>query len=275
MSVTTHPRIAVSNVSMLDWSLEQDVAFLDEIGVGALGVFYTKAAAAPAAALATLQASALAFSCVTAMASGMNLIAPPGEDFSPALRALRPSIDFAAALGGVNCYFISGATPPRMPTDTAFDALVAALPPVLDYAAQVGVSLAIEHNNAATRDNGFIQTLRDAVELSQATGIDICLELQNCWVERHLPELFRANVDRFAVVQVSDYMIGETTQANRRVLGDGSIPLEWLLGHLLDAGFGGYFELELMGPAIGAEGYHSAVLRSVEWLETRLTKWGV
>lgn len=275
MSRTFHSRIAVSNVSTFKWSIEQDIAFLGEIGVGALGVFYAKAAADPATALATLKASGLEFSCVTAMAGGANLIAPQGADFSPALQILKPSIDFAAALGGANCYFVSGATPPRMPTDNAFDALVAALPPVLDYAAQVGVTLAIEHNNAATRDNGFIQTLRDAVELSEATGIGICLEIQNCWIERRLPELFRANVDRFAVVQVSDYMIGETTQGNRLVLGDGSIPLEWLLGCLLDAGFGGYFELELIGPAIEAEGYRSAILRSVEWLDERLTTWGV
>jgi sugar phosphate isomerase/epimerase len=275
VSGSFHPRIAVSNVSTYNWSIEQDVGFLREIGVGALGVFYSKAAADPAAALATLKGSGLAFSCVTAMAAGTNLIAPPGAGFSPALTVLKPSIDFAAALGGVNCYFITGVTPPRMPTDQAFDLFVAALPPVLEYAAEVGVPLAIEHNNAATRDMGFVQTLHDAVELSQATGIGICLEIQNCWIERHLPELFRANVDRFAVVQLSDYLIGETTQGNRRVLGDGSIPLEWLLGHLLDAGFGGYFELELLGPAIEAEGYRSAILRSVEWLDERLAKWGV
>ena len=62
---------------------------------------------------------------------------------------------------------------------------------------------------------------------------------------------------------------------NRRVLGDGDIPLEWLLGHLLDAGFAGYFEIETLGPAIEAEGYGPAIARSLAWLNERLTKWGV
>jgi len=87
--------------------------------------------------------------------------------------------------------------------------------------------------------------------------------------------LFRENVDRFAVAQVSDYLVGETSRLNRRVLGDGSMPIEWLLGLLLDAGYAGMFEIETVGPAIEQEGYASAVRRSVDWLNERLVKWGV
>jgi sugar phosphate isomerase/epimerase len=82
-------------------------------------------------------------------------------------------------------------------------------------------------------------------------------------------------MDRITVVQVSDYLVGETTRMNRRVLGDGSIPLEWLLGQLLDAGYKGMFEIETLGPAIEAEGYASAIRRSLDWLNQRLISWGV
>lgn len=270
-----HPRIAVSGISSFRWTLDEDVAFLAGLGVGAVGVLSSKALDDPAAAVATIHGAGLAASCVTAAAAASNLIAPPDAQGSPALRILKPHIDLAAALGGVPCYFTSGVTPPRMPTDEAFDALVAALPPVLDYAQAQGVPLALEHNNTSTRHNGFVHSLRDGIELSQATGIGVCLELQNCWTERHLPEMFREHVGRFAVVQVSDYLTGETAQLNRRVLGDGSIPLEWLLGNLLDAGFSGFFEIETLGPAIEAEGYAAAISRSVAWLNERLVRWGV
>jgi sugar phosphate isomerase/epimerase len=138
-----------------------------------------------------------------------------------------------------------------------------------------GVSLALEHNSISTRHLGFVHTLRDGIALSEATGLGVCLEIQNCWFERELPEMIRDHVGKFVVVQVSDYLTGESVQLNRRVFGDGSIPLEWLLGLLLDAGFAGYFEIETLGPAIEAEGYESSIRRNIEWLNDRLVKWGV
>ncbi len=270
-----HPRIAVSTLSTLRQPLAEDIALMRELGVGALGLFSAKAGDDPAGAVAAIREAGLKASCVTAAVSGVSLIDPPDADGSPTQRLLRPAIDLAAALGGAPCYFTSGPTPLRMPTDVAFDALAAALPPAVEYARSAGVRLALEHNHSSTRHNGFVHSLRDAIELSQATGVAVCVELQNCWTERHLPAMFREHIGRFAVVQVSDYRIGETTQMNRRVLGDGDIPLEWLLGHLLDAGFAGYFEIETLGPAIEAEGYGPAIARSLAWLNERLTKWGV
>jgi len=270
-----HPRIAVSGISALKWSFAQDVAFAVEQGVSAVGILGPKAIDDPAGTAALLQEARIAASCVTASTSGGIMIADEPEDAARLLEALRPSIALARTVGGAPCYFTSGPAPEHMPTDTAFDALVAAAGPVVDHARAQGVRLALEHNNTATRHNGFVHTLRDGIDLAEATGLDICLEIQNCWTERKLPEMIRQNVGRFAVAQVSDYRTGETTQLNRRPLGDGSIPLEWLLGLLLDAGFSGYFEIETLGPAVEAEGYAPAIRRSIEWLDERLTRWGV
>jgi sugar phosphate isomerase/epimerase len=274
MSAPIHPRVSVHAASSLKWSLQQDIDFLKRSQISTMGVAYGKALSDPANALAMIRQSGLATSCVTAHAGGQSLIAPPDGADLPALRILKPSIDFAAALSRVPCYFASYVSPPRIPTDTAYDALVAALPPVVEYAAKIGVPLAIEHNHPSMRENGFIQSLSDAVELAETLDVGVCLELQNCWTERRLPEIFRAHANRFVVAQVSDYLIGETTRLNRRVPGDGSIPLEWLLGQLLDAGYQGCFEVEILGPAIESEGYESAILRSVDWLNERLQKWG-
>ncbi len=269
-----HPRIAVSGISSFKWPLAQDVEFLAGEGVKAIGVLGPKVDD-PAAAVRIIGDAGMVASCVTATTGGGIVIADEPADGPRLLEALRPWIALAKDLGGAPCYFTSGPAPERMPTDQAFDALVAAAGPAVDHARAQGVRLALEHNNTATRHNGFVHSLRDAIDLSQATGIGICVEIQNCWTERHLPEMIRDHVSRFAVVQVSDYRTGETTQLNRRVLGDGSIPLEWLLGLVLDAGFSGYFEIETLGPAIEAEGYAPAIRRSIEWLDTRLVRWGV
>ncbi|HXD02993.1 MAG TPA: sugar phosphate isomerase/epimerase family protein [Novosphingobium sp.] len=272
---TIHPRIAVSTISTITWQFPQAVELLRDLGVGYVGILYGMIRDDPQAAVAAMNAAGIACSNVTGDSLGVNLLDPVDADGSPALRGLKPSLDFAASLGKRPCYFTTGPTPPRMPTDEAFDRAVANAAPILAYAKKIGVPLALEHNNAAHRDVGFVNTLHHCVEFSQATGIGICLEIQNCWIERDLPRLFRENMDRITVVQVSDYLVGETTRMNRRVLGDGSIPLEWLLGHLLDAGYKGMFEIETLGPAIEAEGYASAIRRSLDWLNQRLISWGV
>jgi len=58
------------------------------------------------------------------------------------------------------------------------------------------------------------------------------------------------------------------------VPGDGDIPLERILATVLEAGYAGCFDLELIGPAINDEGYASAVHRGLDWLGETLTRFG-
>jgi sugar phosphate isomerase/epimerase len=48
------------------------------------------------------------------------------------------------------------------------------------------------------------------------------------------------------------------------VPGDGDIPLASILRNLDAAGYGGAFELELVGPQIESEGYESAIRRAID-----------
>src|SRR5207245_11622532 len=47
--------------------------------------------------------------------------------------------------------------------------------------------------------------------------------------------------------------------SDRVVIGDGDIPLRRLCGALADAGYDGWYDIELLGPAIEAEGYEAVV----------------
>jgi sugar phosphate isomerase/epimerase len=164
--------------------------------------------------------------------------------------------------------------PGRLDADEACDAFAAALDPVRAEAAAAGVPLALEHNHALRRDIGFLHTLRDMVEYAEQVDLGIVVELNNCWIERRLPQTFRRGAPRFSVVQVSDYAIGTSDTPNRLVPGDGDIPLERLLGLLLEAGYAGPFDLEFLGPKIEAEGYAPAIRRGVAWLSDTLERLG-
>jgi sugar phosphate isomerase/epimerase len=58
------------------------------------------------------------------------------------------------------------------------------------------------------------------------------------------------------------------------VPGDGSMPLAWMIRQLLEAGYHGLFEIEVIGPSIEAEGPEEALRRSVEWLSDLLKEYG-
>ena len=268
-----HPRISVSQISAFNWSLEQMLAFWSAEGIETAGFLHFKLEPDVEASIEAIKRSGLRPSCVVAGAMNGALISAVEDNGAQALAGLSAGIDAASALSAP-CYFTSGITPPRMTTDDAYAMLVHALGPVVDHARARNVRLALEHNSTSTRNNGFIHTLSDAVDLSRDTGVGICLELQNCWMERHLDRMFRENVDRFVIAQVSDFLVGEEPRLNRRVPGDGSMPLEWMLQRLLDAGYEGLFEIEVLGPRIEEEGYESAIRRSVDWLSSRLSSWG-
>ena len=55
-------------------------------------------------------------------------------------------------------------------------------------------------------------------------------------------------------------------------VGDGDIPLRRIIGQVLDAGYEGVFDLELVGPAIESEGYRSALARSCAQLSDLLSE---
>jgi sugar phosphate isomerase/epimerase len=265
-----HPRISVTTISSWNWSVEQDIAFLKSEGVSAMGVPTTKLTERRDEEVAAISASGLTVTSVSAGAGGSLLETEEG-----ALAALKPSIDLTRSIGANSLYFLTGATPLRMSTDEAFAALARCIPATLAYAKEQGVRLSIEHNSVSSREIGFVHTVAGAARLCRETGLNICLELQNCWYEDDLPRLFRENMDIITIVQVSDFLIGDPLKFHRRVPGDGSMPLDWLLGDLLEAGYGGMFEIEVLGPTIEEEGYESAIRRSVGWLDERLTRWGV
>jgi len=83
-----------------------------------------------------------------------------------------------------------------------------------------------------------------------------------------------AGIDRIGIVQVSDFAVGTLSTPNRLVAGDGDIPLRRIIGDLLEAGYTGLFDLELVGPAIEAEGYRGAIGRSCAYLSELLSDLG-
>ena len=267
-----HPRACVSAISTFKLALDEDLAFWDRHGITTVGVSVAKLERFGWPEGTQLVADAVSRGLRVANLIGLgpfHLANPPS--WPKQQERLVRSIETAATVGAECMVFTTGPFAP-LTWEEAADALDAALTPILAEAARRNVPFAIEHTNSLRVDVGFVHTLRDAIDLARRFDVGVCMELNACWAERDLDATIRAGVDRIRLVQVSDFKVGTVASSQRLVPGDGDIPIARILRTVLDAGYRGVFDLELIGDAINAEGYDAAVPRAVEQLGAILTE---
>ena len=266
-----HPRTSLSAISTFGWELDRDLEFYADAGIDCVGI-----------SMAKLDRFGWDDGTARIAASGVrvgNLIGlgpfrldDPGQ--WPARREhLLRALDTAEALRA-ECMVLTTGPAGALAWDEAADALEEALGPVLAAARARDLRFALEHTNSLRVDVGFVHTLRDAVDLARRLDVGVCMEVNACWAERDLAATVAEHVDRLALVQVSDYAIGTLSTPARLVPGDGDIPLERILGQVLAAGYEGRFDLELVGPAIDAEGYEASSRRALATLGSMLESLG-
>jgi sugar phosphate isomerase/epimerase len=190
------------------------------------------------------------------------------------MAGLERALEFAASVGADSVWTCTGPRGSRT-WEQAADDFCESIAPAIRSAAELGVELAVEPTNPLRCDVSFAFTMRDTFDLARAAGLGVVLDLAMCWYERGLEELVRNNVDLLTLVQINDYRVGTLSTPDRSVLGDGDIPLERLIAMFLDAGYSRPLDLEILGPKIDAEGYSSAIRRSLERLNEILGRLGV
>jgi sugar phosphate isomerase/epimerase len=240
----------VSGISTWNQPLADDIALYEDLGVHTIG-----------AALRKIEAE-----------TDVELLRSSGLEFANVIgvghAGLTRGVDMANRLGAPAIVFTTGPAGP-LEWDDAADAFAAAMAPHLP----APLLLCLEHTNSLRHDVSFVHTLRDAIDLARRLDIHVCMEINACWAERDLGRTIADGIDRIGVVQVSDFSIGTLSTPNRLVPGDGDIPLRRIIGQVLDAGYEGVFDLELVGPMIEEEGYRSAISRSCEYLSDLLASF--
>jgi sugar phosphate isomerase/epimerase len=249
-----HPRACLSAISTFKLSLPADLAFWSEHGITNVGVSVAKLEAFgwDVGTEAVVAAVGNGLQVVDLIGLGPFHLADSGRWDHQRDRLVR-SIETAAAVGADRIVFTTGPFAP-LTWEEAADALEQALAPVLHEARAHNVEFAIEHTNSLRVDVGFVHTLRDAIDLARRLDTGVCMEMNACWAERALAQTIRSGIDRIHLVQVSDFKVGTVASSQRLVPGDGDIPMLRIMRALVDAGYEGVFELELIGDAIAAEG---------------------
>ncbi len=195
------------------------------------------------------------------------------SSFSCYPEGIDESIEYSPTILTKVLYIVAGRAT-AFPWEKAAEEWCEAMTPRAVRAKELGLRLAVEPTNPLRSDVSFVHTVRDAIALARMTGIDYVIDFYSSWYERDLDRLVRESVDLLALVQIDDYKLGTFDTPNRCAIGDGDVPVERLLAMLLDAGYEGAFDLEILGPQIEEEGYRAPIARSLERASEMLDRLG-
>jgi sugar phosphate isomerase/epimerase len=259
--------VCVSGMAAVGWPLADELAMYRRTGTDVVGIGAAKASARGwDRARADVERSGVRPGYVV-----HPFTADPEDEVSwtRQVQALTVAVENAAVLGAGIVYLVSGPSG-RLGWERAADLFAHRMRPAVERAGELGVDLAVENTLQVRCDLSFVHTVRDAAELAERAGIGLCVDLYCCWQERGLADTLRRVLDRIRLVQVSDFKVGTQTFPNRWVPGDGDLPVGALLQDLLAAGYRGIVDIELLGPAIEAEGPEPALTRAVAWTKAQL-----
>lgn len=267
-----HPRVCLNQVGFLSEGTGAFIAFAREIGVASVVIANPLALGADvlAEAQAALAPGGVEIACV------MQPFAryPDLEhDAGGAEAHMRGAISAAAALGSRRIYIVSGGRG-GLDWESAAARCARLLAPCREAADAAGVELLVETANLLNADIHIAHTLDDTIRLAELCGIGLCLDVGAIWAEAGLRGKFARAVPTTGLVQVCDWVPGDRASPCKAVPGDGMVPLERIVGDLLDLGYAGVFDLELVGARIVAEGHRSAFTRAAETLSELLVKLG-
>jgi sugar phosphate isomerase/epimerase len=254
----------MSQITTLDWPFERDVEAFVAAGVPGIGLSLRKLETYGASRAAErLRAAGLAVSCVTS--SGLFALEDP-KAARDGLESARMHLEWAAEVGA-GCLVVLPGHAPGLSWEEAATRSRAFLEALLPDAERYGMRLAVEPVSQLRMDLGFLHSFAEALDFVDAIGspwLGVVLELSNAWIERGLYANIANRTDRIALVQISDFKVGTRCASERVVIGDGDIPLRRIVGALDSAGYDRWYDIELLGPAIEAEGYEAVVPRAVE-----------
>lgn len=263
----THKRLSVHNVTFYGEPLTQLAAHWAALGVSRLSILDGQLLDPHFPML--LRHNGCTLEAVYHLFAGGRL----DGDTEAARAALCTVIDAAAGVDGRTVYLLTGGRGALTWTQAA-ERFCDMIAPCAAQAKAAGVALAIENASSLYADMHLAHTLRDTITLAEMADLSVCIDVFHCWAEGDFGAMLQRALPRTALIQLSDYVLGDRALPGRAVPGDGTIPIEAIIADALSGGYAHGFDLELIGPRIEREGRLPAVRRACDVVSAMLDRLG-
>ncbi len=248
--------LSINEVTTYRWTFEEDVAQLRACGIGAIGVWRQKLADfGEAKGIALLADSGLTVSNLL-WAGGFT--GSDGHSYQESTADAREALRLAAALRTRHLVVYSGSRNGHT-QNHARRIFSSALTDLLPLAADLDVTLAIEPMHAGCADEWtFLTDLDDALALVREFDnpyLKLVFDTYHWGHEPGIAERVGAMAEHIGIVHLGDGPSAPGCEQNRHRLGDGTVPLPCIVKALRQAGYEGYFDVELFGETIEHSDY--------------------
>jgi sugar phosphate isomerase/epimerase len=253
-----HRAISINTLSLAPAPLGDQIDMISRLGAGAISPDLEQLREAGiGTATRRLRDSGLAVATIT----HRSFAFADAEKTAAGRERLMQTLDVAVGCGAHSVIMTTGG---RCGLDwrEAAELFADAMAPCAEAARAAGISLGIEPTSHLYADVSIAHRLADTVALARAAGIGVMIDLFACWTDSDIETAIAEAAPISPMVQVSDHVPGDRGLPCRAVPGDGAIPLVRLVPAIVRAGFTGWFDLEIIGPRLQAEGHEAGLLRA-------------
>jgi len=260
---------SINEMTTYSWSFEEDVHNLSAAGIPAVGVWRQKLSDfGEEKGIELLAEKRLAVSSLF-WAGGFT--GSDGRTFKESITDAVEAVRVAAAMKASSLIVYSGARGGHT-NNHARRLLKGALAEVASAAADLGTTLAIKpmHVGCAAEFT-FLTTLKAAVQLLEDVdhpNVKLAFDSYHFGFEAADVDVLRTLVPHIAIVQLGDARVPPQGEQNRCRLGDGVIPVARIVETLVEGGYRGYFEVELIGEDIEPFDYPGLIEHSKRTFES-------
>ncbi len=244
-------RLAVSELSTYRWSFEEDVLQYRSRGYQAIGVWRAKLSDyGEEKAVELLREKSLSVSSLQ-WAGGFT--GSDGRSYREAMYDALDAIELAAMIGARTLVVLTGSRSGHTKSH-ARRLITTALRELAEAASACNIELALEpmHFGCAyewTFLTDIPQTL-DLVASIGAKNLGIVFDSYHMAQDRNIMDWLPSIVPMVRLVQLGDAKGAPIGEQNRCLLGHGLLPLTEVVQTMEANGYGGYYEVELLGEEI-------------------------
>jgi sugar phosphate isomerase/epimerase len=166
---------------------------------------------------------------------------------------------------GTDCLLMVPGAAGELPRSVARELTIECLRAAVPTAKAEGVRLAIEPLHP--RHSDFVNTIGDALDLVEAVDDPLCgvfVDTYQVWETPHLGEEIARAGDRIFGVHLADAPIRPSSLEDRRIPGDGDLPLQRMVDAIEATGYTGPYALELMAPELWNSDYGNLLDRCAQ-----------
>ena len=263
--------LSMNELSTLRWSFEEDVLEYSQAGFEGIGIWRQKLSdMEESRAIALLERHDLACSNLL-WAGGFT-----GSDGCSFRESVCDAVDAIKLAARLNCRCVvlySGSWGGH--TRTHAKRLVRnALDQIVPYAEEFGVDLAVEPMHSGCGGEWtFLETIQDAVALIdpiESPALRLALDTYHFGVSEQDLSVIRDVAHRVAIVHLGDGVQPPNGEQDRCPLGEGIVPNLPIVESLLDCGYDGFLDIELIGESVECIDYPTLLADSHSYLTSLL-----